>query len=239
MAGVYYLFLFVFWMFVGLAVAVIAAILLFNSASRRRKSRVIVLACTAAPFVGLLWLAVALFLHAKISNDLAHQDAGMSGDPYVTLPNGYKLESGNTYDNRLVAPGFQSDMPIAGAGYVRSIIDLEIVGDEFVGTQYDFSTDSIRPFRFNMKTREFSASGRTATSDETLHAGSSSEKWGEAQTRARNDPNSFWVLFDTYRHPWPKYILMLLIILGEGGLILGVRRLLRTRESRGIPPAGE
>src|ERR1700677_4419609 len=58
-------------------------------------------------------------------------------------------------------------------------------------------------------------------------------KWGEAQTRARNDPNSFWVLFDTYRHPWPKYILMLLIILGEGGLILGVRRLLRPLANQG------
>lgn len=226
MSGLYYLVILAFGALFGLVVSIVAAIILFRSASRRLKGRLVVLSCTVAPFVGLLWLAVALFIHIMISNHLAHQDFGMSGDPYVTLPNGYRLESGNTYDNRLVAPGFNSDIPIAGPGYVRSIVHLEIVGDKFVGTQYDFTTNSLRPFRFNMRTKEFSAPGRTPTTDETLHASSNIDKWGEAQTQARNDPNSFWVLFERYRHHWPNYILATLIVFGEGGLILGVRRLI-------------
>ncbi len=218
-----------FWAFFGFVVAVITAAILFRSASRRQKSRVVVLCCASAPFVGWLWLVVVLFIHVQISNHIAHQDFGMSGDPYVTLPNGYRLESGNTYDNRLVAPGFHSDIPIAGPGYVRSIIHLEIVGDEFIGTQYDFTTNSLRPFRFNIRTREFSAPGRTPTTDETLNAHSNVDKWGEFQTQARSDPNSFWVLFERYRHRWPNYILMVLIVLGEGGLVVGVRSLLGVR----------
>ena len=231
MSGLYYLVVLAFWAFFGLIVAVIAAVILFRSASRRLKSRVVVLSCTVAPFVGWLWLGVVLFLHVEISDHLAHQDFGMSARPHVTLPNGYRLESGNTYDNRLVAPGFHSDVPIAGPGYVRSIIHLEIVDDEFIGTQYDFTTNSLRPFRFNIRTREFSAPGRTPTTDETLNAHSNNDhdKWGEAQTQARSDPNSFWVLFERYRHHWPNYILTVLIVLGEGGLVVGVRRLLGVR----------
>src|SRR6267154_510972 len=120
MSGLYYLFVFAFWGVIGLVASIISAILLVNSARRRQKNAWIVAVCGVAPFIGFLWLAFALFLHIKISNNLAHQDFGMSGDPYVTLPNGYRLESGNTYDNRLIAPGFHSDIPIAGPGYVRS-----------------------------------------------------------------------------------------------------------------------
>jgi hypothetical protein len=165
----------------------------------------------------------------KISNYCAHQDAGFNGDPYVTLPNGYRLESGNTYDNRLVAPGFQSDIPIAGPGYVRSIIHLQIDGDDFVGDQYDFTTASIRPFRFNMKTRTFSAPGRTPTADETLHANDGRlDAWENAQTQARSDANSFWNLYAKFRHPWPSYLLVASIGIGEASLIVVVVNLLRT-----------
>jgi hypothetical protein len=228
MSGLYYLFVFGFWGSVGFIVSIISAILLVKSAPKRQRSTWTVLICGTAPFIGLLWLAFVLFVHVKISNNLAHQDFGMSGDPYVTLPNGYRLESGNTYDNRLVAPGFHSDIPIAGLGYVRSIIHLEIDGDEFVGDQYDFTTQSIRPFRFDIKTRRFSAPGRTPTEDETLHAkiDGAGDIWGDAQTQARTDSNGFWALYGKYRHHWPNYILTALIILGEGGLILGVRKLL-------------
>ena len=198
--------------------------------SETRKSAWIVAGCGIAPFVGLLWLAFVLFLHVKISNNLAHQDFGMSGDPYVTLPNGYRLESGNTYDNRLLAPGFHSDIPIAGPGYVRSIIHLQIDGDDFVGDQYDFTTQSVRPFRFNMKTRSFSSPGHTPTASETLHAKNddAGNVWGDAQTQARTDSNGFWNLYAKYRHHWPNYLLVALIVLGEGSLIVGVRKLLGT-----------
>jgi hypothetical protein len=228
MSGLYYLFVFAFWGVIGLVASIISAILLVNSARRRQKAAWIVTVCGVAPFIGFLWLALALFLHMKISNNLANQDFGMSGDPYVTLPNGYRLESGNTYDNRLIAPGFHSDIPIAGPGYVRSIIHLQIDGDDFVGDQYDFTTRSVRPFRFNMKTRSFSSSGRTPTADETLHAkiDNAGDIWGDAQTQARTDSNGFWNLYAKYRHHWPNYLLVALIVLGEGSLIAGVRKLL-------------
>jgi hypothetical protein len=229
-SGLYYLVLFAFLGFIGLVASIILAVLSVHSARRRQKSAWIVAVCGVAPFVGLLWLAFALFLHVKVSNNLAHQDFGMSGDPYVTLPNGYKLESGNTYDNRLIAPGFQSDIPIAGPGYVRSIIHLQIDGDDFVGDQYDFTTQSVRPFRFNMKTRSFSSPGHTPTADETLHAKNddAGNVWGDAQTQARTDSNGFWNLYAKYRHHWPNYLLVALIVLGEGSLIVGVRKLLGT-----------
>src|SRR5665213_730808 len=81
---------------------VLSALLYFHAKRRvqtedpnRRKSLVI---SALAPFFGLLWLVIALFIHVEISNLLAHQDCGLSGDPYVTLPNGYELGSHNTYD---------------------------------------------------------------------------------------------------------------------------------------------
>jgi hypothetical protein len=228
MSGLYYLVVFAFWGAVGFVVSIASAILLVRSARRRQKDAWTVAVCGVAPFIGLLWIAFTLFLHIRISNNLAHQDFGMSGDPYVTLPNGYRLESGNTYDNRLVAPGSQSDIPIAGPGYVRSIIHLQIDGDDFVGDQYDFTTRSIRPFRFNMKTGRFSAPGPTPTADETLHAkiDDAGDIWGNAQTQARTDSNGFWNLYAKYRQHWPAYLLITLVVLGEGGLIVGVRKLL-------------
>src|SRR5258708_24820145 len=52
MSGLYYLSILVFWAFFGFVVAVITAAILFRSASRRQKSRVVVLCCASAPFVG-------------------------------------------------------------------------------------------------------------------------------------------------------------------------------------------
>jgi hypothetical protein len=230
MSGLYYLVIFAFWGFIAFVVSIVSAIVLNRLAHRRGKTGWRVTLSTAAPFVGLLWVVFAVLLHVKISNGYAHQDAGFSGDPYVTLPNGYRLESGNTYDNRLVAPGFQSDIPIAGPGYVRSIIHLQIDGDDFVGDQYDFTTTSIRPFRFDMKTRKFSAPGRTPTADETLHAKTDDNLnvWGNAQTQTRSDANGFWNLYAKYRQPWPSYLLVALIGIGEVSLIVGVASLLHT-----------
>jgi hypothetical protein len=84
-----------------------------------RNDRSLVVKSTVAPFLGLVWLIVALLIHVQISNKLAHQDCGLSGDPYVTLPNGYELGSHNTCDGYIRAPGAQTDVPVAGPGYVR------------------------------------------------------------------------------------------------------------------------
>jgi hypothetical protein len=87
MSGLYYFVLIA----VGASVGLIAAIVLFPLSRRKlasvdQKNTTLVAFCTASPFVGLVWLASVLFIHVKISNSLAHQDSGMSGDPYVTLP---------------------------------------------------------------------------------------------------------------------------------------------------------
>src|SRR5271169_3124262 len=84
-----------------------------------------------APFIGLFWLVIVLLIHVRVSNSLAHQDCGLSGDPYVTLPDGYVVGSRNTYDGYLVAPGFTTDTPRAGRGYVRSIVNLDLVDGRF------------------------------------------------------------------------------------------------------------
>ena len=91
-----------------------------------RNDRRFVVKSTVAPFLGLAWLIVALLIHVQISNKMAHQDCGLSGDPYVTLPNGYELGSHNTYDGYIRAPGAQTDVPVTGPGYVRSIISLHL-----------------------------------------------------------------------------------------------------------------
>jgi hypothetical protein len=148
--------------FFGLLAATIVAILLVQLAKRRFKEnparyRTVRPGLTIAPFAALLWVALAFVLHVQISHRMAHQDCGlgMSPDPFVTLPNGYELGGHNTYDGYLLAPGFKSDVPIWGPGYVRSIVTLRFDGDIASGTQFDFKTSRTRPFIFNMKTREF------------------------------------------------------------------------------------
>lgn len=115
----------------------------------------------AAPFLGVLWLLIAFLVHVQISNRLAHQDCGLSGDPYVTLPNGYVVGSLNTYSGYFKAPGYETDVPIAGPGYVRSLVDLKFSDPYFTGTQFDSHSLRIRRFVFNTRTLEFHAGNRT------------------------------------------------------------------------------
>src|SRR5580704_17748972 len=96
----------------GILVAAVLSLVLFFSARRRlrdegRTDRGLTVKTTVAPFLGLVWLITALIIHVQVSNRLAHQDCGLSGDPYVTLPNGYEVGSHNTYDGYLRAPGAQ------------------------------------------------------------------------------------------------------------------------------------
>jgi hypothetical protein len=222
MSGLYYLVMFAFWGFVSLIIAILLSAILNRLARRRGKSGRQVVFCTVSPFAGLLWLALAFLLHIKLSNDFAHQDAGFSGDPYVTLPNGYRLESGNTYDNRLIAPGFHSDMPIAGPGYVRMIVHLQVVEDGFIGDQYDPVTQSMRSFHFDTQTRQFQTQGSTPTADEMLHLKTHKrdlDMFSINQEQALHDPNGFWALYSKYRRTWPAIVLITVLMLGEGALV--------------------
>ena len=175
---------------------------------------------TLAPFLALLWLIVALVLHVEISNRLAHQDCGFSPDPYVTLPNGYVLGSQNTYDGYIKAPGFEMDVPIAGPGYVRSIIDLQLSNGDFIGTQFDLKTSATHHFVFDTRTRSYQVTDKDGSQAPSPQASDSTDlnAWTAAETHAHDDANSYWQLYAQYRHHWPNYILALLIITGEGAI---------------------
>jgi hypothetical protein len=85
----------------GIAVAAVASIALVAAAKRRLQCGVqgrgaFLTMCGFAPVARLIWLVAALLVHVQISNKLTHQDCGLSGDPYVTLPNGYVLGSLST-----------------------------------------------------------------------------------------------------------------------------------------------
>ncbi len=177
-----------------------------------RNDRSLVFKSAIAPFLGLAWLIAALLIHVQISNKLAHQDCGLSGDPYVTLPNGYELGSHNTYDGYIRAPGAQTDVPVAGQGYVRSIITLQLVDDKFVGTQFDFNTSSVRRFTYDTNTEVFQS------------APSGPLSWGAANDQAQLGPESYRKMYSRYRHHWPNYILLILILGGEGAIGLLVSR---------------
>ncbi len=103
--------------------AILTHILRVRAANRDRdgtRGRGAMIVATWAPLAALLWVVVAFRIHLEISNRIAHQDSGLSADPYVTLPNGYVLGSYNTYDGYIVAPGHAMGEPIAGPGYVRT-----------------------------------------------------------------------------------------------------------------------
>jgi hypothetical protein len=195
-------------------------------AARRRKKRLglsgrrltVVNAC--APFLGLLWLVVALLLHVQISNRIAHQDCGLSGDPYVTLPNGYEVGSHNTYDGYFVAPGFQTDVPTVGPGYVRSLIDLRFSDPYFSGTLLDLRTYEVRRFVFDIRTRTFYSpdpvdqTGRAVEYSDPVAL----DAFTAAQTHVNEDADSYWKVYERYRHHWPNYVLLAMILLGEGAI---------------------
>jgi hypothetical protein len=122
---------------VGILGAGVLSLILFLKARRKlrdegRRDHSLILKSVAAPFLGLAWLLVAVLIHIQASNRLAHQDCGLSGDPYVTLPNGYEVGSHNTYDGYIRAPGSRTDVPVAGPGYVRSIISLHLEDDKLL-----------------------------------------------------------------------------------------------------------
>ena len=218
------------WVLVGTIGAVFLSICLYVYTKRNlRKSTRTAIESAAAPFLGLAWLTVALLIHLQVSNRLAHQDCGLSGDPYVTLPNGYVLGSLNTYDGYFKAPGFETDVPATGPGYVRSIVDLKYSDGYFRGTQLELTTSTMRNFVFDTRTREFhAAAGNPEPADKKPTTGTVDiDKWADAQKHVHQDPDSYWKLYTQYRHHWPNYFLAALILLGEATVIFGVRRLWR------------
>ncbi len=144
----------------------------------------------------------------------------MSGDPYVTLPNGYVLGSYNTYDGYIEAPGYATGEPIAGPGYVRSIVDLEWSDPYFIGTQFDFKTSHIRKFIFDTRTLGFHTSGNDSAEASPSAPSLDLDAWGDAMTHAQRDSNSYWQLYRRYRHTWPRYVFIALLIGGEAGIAM-------------------
>jgi hypothetical protein len=203
--------------FVGVVGAVIFSLILFFLVRRKlrgeaRSDRSLTIKAAAAPFLGLAWLVAALLIHVQVSNKLAHQDCGLSGDPYVTLPNGYELGSHNTYDGYIRAPGARTDVDVAGPGYVRSIVSLHLDNDVFTGTQFEFKTSSIRRFTLESRTQRYQSALVGPTS------------WEAANDQAQLGEDSYWKLYTKYRHHWPNYLLLALILGGEGAIWLWLRR---------------
>jgi len=218
------------WVILGLIAASILSLVLYLAAKNRRKRRLLdthrlTVVSASAPFLGLLWLATSFLIHVQISNRLAHQDCGLSGDPFVTLPNGYEVGSHNTYDGYFVAPGFRTDVSTVGPGYVRSLIDLRFSDPYFSGTLLDLDTYKVRRFVFDTRTRVFSspdpidddAPKVKYSAPEALNA------FGEAQTRVHEDADSYWKVYERYRHHWPNYVLLGLILTGETAIFLGTK----------------
>lgn len=220
-----------FFAFVAACVLSLCLYLLAKRRMRLREetSRNLTVVCALAPFLGLLWLVAALLIHVQISNNLAHQDCGFSSDPYVTLPNGYILGSHNTYDGYIVAPGFKTDVPIAGPGYVRSIIDLHYSNGYFTGSQFDLKTATVRHFTFDTRTRSYETFDPTSSSPKHFDSSDPSDlaAWTASETEANNaeNPDSYWRLYERYRHNWPNYVLLVMIIGGEGAIAFWVWRL--------------
>ena len=207
--------------FAGLFAASVVSAFLFRAARRGGRGRTAKAVALGAPFLGLLWMAVAFYIHVQVSHSLAHQDCGLSGDPYVTLPSGYVIGSHNTYDGYFKAPGVDTDVPIAGPGYVRSIVHLQYSEPYFTGTQFDFNNSKIRTFVFDTRTWAFSASAPAAaprqfdSSDKTRM-----DAWTDANTHAQMDAESYWGLYRRYRRHRPNYVFFALIAVGEGTIYL-------------------
>ena len=214
---------------VGIVIASILSVTLYRIGKRRVhcgvSSRRAIVVGAAAPFMGLLWFVLAFLIHVQISNRIAHQDCGLSGDPYVTLPNGYVLGSLNTYSGYIKAPGYETDEPVAGPGYVRSIIDLKFSDPYFIGTQFDHKTSSVRSFVFDTRTLEFRASEPKTQEGRPLDPSSQAalDAWGDAQTHVHIDPDSYWKMYYRYRHQWPKYVFLTILAAGEFGIFFCVR----------------
>jgi hypothetical protein len=214
---------------VGIVIASILSVLLYVVGRRRVRrgvsSKKAIVIGALAPFFGLLWFVLAFLIHVQISNRFAHQDCGLSADPYVTLPNGYVIGSLNTYSGYVKAPGYETGMPVAGPGYVRSIIDLKFSDPYFVGTQFDHETSSVRSFVFDTRTLEFRTSEPKTREDRPLDPSSQAalDAWGDARTHVQTDPDSYWKMYYRYRHRWPKYVFLAILAAGEFGIFIYVR----------------
>jgi hypothetical protein len=186
----------------------------------------------------LLWLAIALLLHIQISNRLAHQDCGLSGDPYVTLPNGYIVGSLNSYDGYLLAPGFKADTPVVGPGYVRSIVDLNYSDPYFTGTLFDSDTTTVRRFIFDTRAHVGQLSDSPGPNAHAMNPyypdPADMEAWTAANNEAQTGGDSYWKVYYRYRHHWPNYVLFVMILVGEGAIVYWVRRV--WTESRSQTP---
>lgn len=225
MAGVAVLMTFLFLGVVGVAGASVASFCLFfyarNRVPRTGRRPGAVILTTVAPFLAFFWLTVAFILHVSISNKIAHQDCGfgLSPDPWVTLPNGYKLGSHNTYDGYIAAPGVETAQPVVGTGYVRSIINLKWKDPYFIGTQFDFNTGHKRAFVHDTRTSATTTSEPDLDVNEVTEEGRKNlDAWTAAQTQAHFDADSYWVMYAQNRRQWPKYAFLVLVLLGEGAI---------------------
>jgi hypothetical protein len=218
MAGMYYVVIVLLFGLFGLAAATITSITLVIRAKKRlptdSKRRLLFLTtCGAAPFVGFIWLIVSTVVHIEISNKLAHQDCGFSGDPYVTLPNGFVVGSLNTYSGYIVAPGYNTDLPATGPGYVRSLIDIELKDRIFVGAYRDYDTNTVHNFTLN-------------TGDRSIHTSDTGIPidFETVQDRVHQDPTSYWKLYDKYRHHWPVFVSLNFFAFGQLAIIFASRK---------------
>lgn len=215
--------------FVSLPIASLLSVVLYRVAKGRvrrgQSSRRATIVGAVSPFLCLLWFVLAFVIHVQVSNRLAHQDCGLSGDPYVTLPNGYVLGSLNTYDGYFKAPGYETDVPVAGPGYVRSIIHLKFDDPYFIGTQFDFKTSNVRSFVYDTRTREFHASEPDTQVKSTFNSSDQGamDAWTDANNHAQLDSDSYWTVYRHYRHRWPKYVLLAIVAAGEAGIFFWVR----------------
>jgi hypothetical protein len=205
--------------FLGIVLATIVAVTLVLLAKKRLPKNMpgrsaFLKACRIVPFSGLLWLVAAFLIHVQISNRLAHQDCGLSGDPYVTHPNGYILGSLNADDGYVVAPGYETGVPFTGTGYVRGLIDLHWNDGVFSGTLFDADSrpNYVRGFTFD--TRDLSIK----TFDPPPLT------WHEGEPSPLEHPFSYWNLYTKYRHHWPNYIFIALILAGECAIALSLWR---------------
>ena len=79
------------WGVIGLIGAGVLSLVLFSLARRKlrkedRTDHGFIVRNVAAPFLGLVWLVAALLIHVQISNRLARQDCGLSGDANPPRP---------------------------------------------------------------------------------------------------------------------------------------------------------
>jgi len=226
MAGFAIVMEFLSWGFFLSVFALISSILLYRRAKhlspdKSRSARLFRIGSAASPFLGLLWIVVALILYTAISNKLAHQSVGFSPDPYVTLPNGYVLGSLNTYDGYIRAPQAKTNVPWTGPGYVRSVIDIELQDGRFDGTYLDGhsdmqpnGTDAIRRFIFDTRDQSI----------KTFATGDKADFIGQ-QNMVHMDEQSYWVMYARYRHRWPSVAFWLLLLGGESGIIFALLRI--------------